>query len=232
MANNTSIINRTITCPVCGAQAHGLVVKGSGIAELIGCDACIEVRKAHEVAGKLRKPAPGEEYYDYRCPVGGHPLRADSEVFLQGGRVIGCGGGVEDDGCEYCYYPVERESPYAPDDYSLATPYDAVLERVDSLKLCPVCGKPCDTITIDYNGDPVGCSHCAPEEEAPGDDTADYDALEAMYLDGFDVRRCYTEAYNRWRIAKRREEEIVTGKAGRPLISGWDKDGQGNLYDI
>lgn len=189
MTNNTSIINRTITCPICGRQAHGLVVKGSGVAELVGCDIC----KAAILADLDRLP--------------------------------------NIDGNGYEYYAAER-TPTDPDDYSLATPYDAVLERVDSLKLCPVCGKPCDTITIDYNGDPVGCSHCAPEEEAPGDDTADYDALEAMYLDGFDVRRCYTEAYNRWRIAKRREEEIVTGKAGRPLISGWDKDGQGNLYDI
>lgn len=222
--------DKTITCPICGSTAHGLVTKGSGVAELVGCDVCIEVRKASEVAGKLRRPAPGEEYYSYRCPVGGHPLRADSEVFLRNGNVIGCGGGVEDDGCEYCYYPVERESPYAPDDYSLSTPYDEVLEREDCLDRCHICGKPCDTIIID-DGMPVGCPHCAPEAEVQGDNSPDYDALEAMYTDGYDGPCCVsTKTYNRWATAKRREEEIASGKAGRPLIIGWDRDGRGADY--
>ena len=189
MINNTSIINRTITCLICGKQAHGLIVKGSDAAELVGCDVCRTDLMEH---------------------ISRHP---------------------NIDGNGYEYYAAER-TPTDPDDYSLATPYDEVLEQADRLKLCPICGKPCDTITIDYNGGPVGCSNCAPEAGAQEDDIADYDALEAMYADGFDIRRCYTEDYNRWRIAKHREEEIVTGKAGRPLISGWDKDGQGNLYDI
>lgn len=188
---NTIINNHTITCPLCGKQAHGLIVKGSDAAELVGCDACLS-----DLAMRISK-RPSNIY-----------------------------------GCGYEYYPAERESPYAPDDYSLATPYDEVLERADGLKLCPICGKPCDTIVIDDNGKPIGCSGCAPEAWVREDDIADYDALEAMYLYGFDVRRCYTEDYNRWHIAKHREWEIVTGKAGRPLISGWDRDGRGDLYDI
>lgn len=190
MTNNIISTDKTITCPICGATAHGLIVKGSGVAELVGCDACRTDLMEH---------------------ISKHPNL---------------------DGNGYAYYAAER-TPTDPDDYSLATPYDEVLECTDRLKLCPVCGKPCDTIIIDDNGKPIGCSHCAPETGAQEDDIADYDALEAMYLYGFDgARRCYTEAYNRWSIAKAREEQIVTGKAGRPLISGWDKDGQGNLYDI
>lgn len=181
--------DKTITCPICGSTAHGLVVKGSNPATLAGCDIC-----QHSILADLAR----------------HP---------------------NIDGEGYAYYPAER-TPTDPDDYSLSTPYDAATGQADRLKLCPVCGKPCDTIIIDENGKPIGCSGCAPEAEAREDDIADYDALEMMYLYGFDACRCHTEDYNRWSIAKAREEQIVTGKAGRPLISGWDKDGQGDLYDI
>lgn len=183
--------NHTITCPICGKQAHGLIVKGSYTAELVGCDACLP-----DLAVRISK----------------NP----SNIYGPG----------------YEYYPVERDSPYAPDDYSLSTPYDAVLERGDYLDRCPICGKPCSTIIIE-DCMPIGCSHCAPGEEAQDDYAPDYGDLEAMYADGIhNPCRVDTETYNRWATAKHREWEIVTGKAGRPLISGWDRDGQGNLYDI
>lgn len=188
MTNNIISTDKTITCPICGATAHGMVIKCDP-ATLVGCDICQPGLMEH---------------------ISKHP---------------------NIDGNGYEYYAAER-TPTDPDDYSLSTPYDEVCECADRLKLCPICGKPCDTIIID-DGMPIGCSHCAPEVEMPEGDTPDYDALEAMYLYGFDGPcRCRTEDYNRWHIAKHREEQIVTGKAGRPLIAGWDKDGRGELYDI
>lgn len=180
-------MTNTIICPICGAAAHGLVVKGSNPATLVGCDIC-----QHSILADLDR----------------HP-------------------NIDGDG--YAYYPAER-TPTDPDDYSLSTPYDTVSAHGDGLDMCPICGRHCDTIILDEYGSPIGCDACFDDDWIID---PDYDDLEWMYNNGYGARcKCDAETYNRWAIAKAREEQIVTGKAGRPLISGWDKDGQGNLYDI
>lgn len=230
---------KTITCPVCGASAHGLVVLHG---EAVGCDKCMVARKADDVAEKLLPYRPDEHrgyrlgrrcedgsytMYDsnhgnYECPICKAVLVGYTDIVLDNdGNVIGCGG-VEDYGKEcsgHTYYRADSQN------YSLDTAEQRVREEGDDIYLCPICHKKCETIIINDELKVIGCDDCADidDEDREAMDASEwimdyYDLVNEPLCGGY--YRCYVKDYN----AKKIEDELYDGGRRRMPIDGYDCD--------